>query len=202
MRPFEKPVDSTVYRDYLQYVQTPMDLETIERKIKAGSYETPEDFEYDVHLIFRNCEAYNTPRKTDQMVAMGKNGAKEFRKLFSKRMKAYENPEESKKHSISTPSNPNKAKRLKIENSTELSKQPKSATTRISIVQKTLKKRKYVKFGEVIDDLRLIFSNALKYNAKHKGTGNISGLAYDAAVYMSGKLEMAIDKCFCLFLIV
>lgn len=133
MRPFEKAVDLTVYRDYLQYVQTPMDLETIERKVKAGSYETPEDFEYDVHLIFRNCEAYNAPRKTDQMVAMGKNGAKEFRKLFIKRMKAYENPDESRKHAISPPSNPNKLKRVKTEDSAEVAKQPKSAPTRINI---------------------------------------------------------------------
>ena len=61
-------------------------------------------------------------------------------------------------------------------------------------VQKTLKKRAYVTFGEIIEDLRLIFSNALKYNARHAGTDTVSGLAYDAAKYMSGKLETAINK--------
>jgi hypothetical protein len=60
--------------------------------------------------------------------------------------------------------------------------------------QKTLKKRHYDKFGDVIDDLRLIFSNALKYNARHAGTETVSGRAYDAATYMSGKLEVAINK--------
>ena len=86
MGPFEKPVSLTLYPNYLQFVQTPMDLDRVEKKAKAGAYATPEDFEYDVHLIFRNCEAFNAPRKTDQLVAMGKYGAKEFRKLFGKRI--------------------------------------------------------------------------------------------------------------------
>ena len=61
-------------------------------------------------------------------------------------------------------------------------------------VQHTLKKRKYDKFGDVVDDLRLIFSNAFKYNERHKGTDSVSGLAYAAAQYMSAKLEAAINK--------
>jgi Bromodomain len=135
MRPFEKPVDLSVYQDYLQYAPTPMDLETVEHKVRSGSYETPEDFEYDILLIFKNCEAYNAPRKTDQLLAMGKYAAKEFRKLFSKRMKAYENPEtESKKRSasplVAQPAVGGKsAKKLKV----EPDKPPRSATPRISI---------------------------------------------------------------------
>lgn len=61
-------------------------------------------------------------------------------------------------------------------------------------VNKRLQKRDYDTFGEIISDLRLIFSNALKYNARAKGTQSVSGLAYDGAVYMSHKLEAAIDK--------
>ncbi len=61
-------------------------------------------------------------------------------------------------------------------------------------VQKTLKKRQYDKFGDVINDLRLIFTNALKYNARHAGTDTVSGRAYDAAKYMSVKLEAAVNK--------
>jgi uncharacterized DUF497 family protein len=48
--------------------------------------------------------------------------------------------------------------------------------------------------GDAVGDLRLIFSNALKYNARAKGTETVSGIAYDAAIYMSKKLELAIDK--------
>ena len=61
-------------------------------------------------------------------------------------------------------------------------------------VNRTLQKRQYDKIGDVIEDLRLIFSNALKYNARGKGTDTVSGKAYDASVYMSKKLEAAIDK--------
>lgn len=41
--------------------------------------ETPEDFEYDVALIFKNCERYNGPKKNHHMVALGKHTAKLFR---------------------------------------------------------------------------------------------------------------------------
>ena len=61
-------------------------------------------------------------------------------------------------------------------------------------VSDTLKNRDYDTFAEICADLRLIFSNALKYNARHKGTTTVSGRAYDAAQYMSAKLETAINK--------
>lgn len=61
-------------------------------------------------------------------------------------------------------------------------------------IHKTLKNRQYDRFGEVVDDLRLIFSNAFKYNARHKGMDNVSGQAYAAAEFMSAKLEVAISK--------
>lgn len=61
-------------------------------------------------------------------------------------------------------------------------------------VHRSLRKRAYDKLGDVVEDIRLIFSNALKYNARGKGTETVSGKAYDAAVYMSKKLEVAIDK--------
>ena len=34
---FEKPVDTTIFTDYRQFVDTPMDLETVDRKIESGS---------------------------------------------------------------------------------------------------------------------------------------------------------------------
>lgn len=70
-----------------------MEFETIENRVKGGMYEAPEDFEHDVMLVFQNCEAYNAPRRSDHMVAMGKYGAKMFRKLFSARMRSIEDPE-------------------------------------------------------------------------------------------------------------
>eukprot|EP00566_Odontella_aurita_P013187 CAMPEP_0113599098 /NCGR_PEP_ID=MMETSP0015_2-20120614/41950_1 /TAXON_ID=2838 /ORGANISM="Odontella" /LENGTH=459 /DNA_ID=CAMNT_0000507181 /DNA_START=253 /DNA_END=1628 /DNA_ORIENTATION=- /assembly_acc=CAM_ASM_000160 len=85
---FEKPVNLAFFPDYLQVVEAPMDLETVDRKIAGGMYATPEDFEYDVTLIFRNCERYNVPKRNDHIVALAKHCSKVFRKLFSKRMNA------------------------------------------------------------------------------------------------------------------
>lgn len=34
---FEKPVDTSMFPDYLDFVQNPMDLETVDRKIESGS---------------------------------------------------------------------------------------------------------------------------------------------------------------------
>eukprot|EP00581_Thalassiosira_minuscula_P010553 CAMPEP_0183712840 /NCGR_PEP_ID=MMETSP0737-20130205/7896_1 /TAXON_ID=385413 /ORGANISM="Thalassiosira miniscula, Strain CCMP1093" /LENGTH=752 /DNA_ID=CAMNT_0025941553 /DNA_START=130 /DNA_END=2385 /DNA_ORIENTATION=+ len=84
---FEKPVDTAVFADYIEFVETPMDLETVDRKIESGSYMTPEDFEYDVALIFKNCEYYNAPKKNFHMVNLGKHTAKIFRKLFAEKMR-------------------------------------------------------------------------------------------------------------------
>lgn len=61
-------------------------------------------------------------------------------------------------------------------------------------VQRTLKKRQYETFGAIIDDLRLIFTNAEKYNSRYKGTDSVSGQAYESARIMSLKLEAAINK--------
>lgn len=60
--------------------------------------------------------------------------------------------------------------------------------------RRTLKNRDYDNFGEIIGDLRLIFSNALKYNSRLKGTDTVSGRAYEAAIYMSAKLEITVNK--------
>ena len=60
--------------------------------------------------------------------------------------------------------------------------------------QDKLKKRKYNTIGEVVADLRLIFSSAVKYNEPARHLNTISGMAYDSAIYMSGKLEAAINK--------
>ena len=61
-------------------------------------------------------------------------------------------------------------------------------------VQRKLKKRQYDTFNDIIEDLRLIFSNALKYNSRLRGTDTINARAYDSALIMQKKLEAAINK--------
>lgn len=92
MTPFEKPVSLESYPDYLQYVQSPIDLQAIERKVNGEQYKTPEDFEYDCILVFKNCESYNAARKGDHLVAMAKFAIKQFRRIFPPYMKTFEDP--------------------------------------------------------------------------------------------------------------
>jgi len=92
--PFEKPVSLVAFPDYTQFVQESMDLHAVERKATADLYETPEDFEYDMNLIFRNCETYNTHRNNmhSHFVSMAKFCLRQFRRLFYAKMRAYEDP--------------------------------------------------------------------------------------------------------------
>jgi hypothetical protein len=60
--------------------------------------------------------------------------------------------------------------------------------------QDKLRDRRYNSIGELVEDLRLIFANALKYNGRTKSLNPLSQTAYDSALYMSQKLEAAIDK--------
>lgn len=82
MGPFEKPVSLTLFPDYMQHIQEPIDLQSIERRAKADMYETPEDFEFDCNLTFRNCEVYNSSRNGDHFVSMAKYASRNFRRIF------------------------------------------------------------------------------------------------------------------------
>mmetsp|Transcript_7952 Transcript_7952/g.23484 ORF Transcript_7952/g.23484 Transcript_7952/m.23484 type:complete len:993 (-) Transcript_7952:81-3059(-) len=96
MANFEKPISVAVIPDYMQYVQTPMDLQTVDRKIRNVHYTTPEDFEYDIVLMFQNCITYNSAQKMDHLVALGRFGLKSFRRIFGTRMKVLDDPSAGK----------------------------------------------------------------------------------------------------------
>ena len=61
-------------------------------------------------------------------------------------------------------------------------------------IQKKLRKRQYDKFSDIVGDLRLIFSNAMTYNAPLPNQDPNSKAAYEGAKIMSAKLESAITK--------
>jgi Bromodomain len=122
MAPFEKPVSLAAYPDYMQYVDNPMDLQSVERKVKNAVYTTPEDFEYDVLLIFNNCIAYNAARKSDHLVAMGKYGIKQFKKIFVAKIRALDDPvgaaaaaKESQRKSAPGVATQGPAKKMKVD---------------------------------------------------------------------------------------
>eukprot|EP00873_Tetraselmis_striata_P011998 jgi/Tetstr1/432262/TSEL_002297.t1 len=59
--PFNQPVDTQQFSDYLRVVQRPMDLGTIRRQSEAGHYRDPEQFAADMRLVFANAKTYNPP---------------------------------------------------------------------------------------------------------------------------------------------
>jgi bromodomain-containing factor 1 len=58
---FRHPVDyiSLGLPDYPDIIKYPMDLSTVKKNLKAGEYETLQDFIMDVQLIWDNCRLYN-----------------------------------------------------------------------------------------------------------------------------------------------
>ena len=59
--PFLEPVDPVVMNipTYFDYVKEPMDLGTISNKLSNWEYNSMEEFEHDVRLVFSNCYAFN-----------------------------------------------------------------------------------------------------------------------------------------------
>ncbi|KAK3309591.1 histone acetyltransferase-like protein [Chaetomium strumarium] len=58
--PFLVPVNKDEVLDYYDVIKEPMDLSTMETKLEADQYNTPEDFIRDAKLIFDNCRKYNS----------------------------------------------------------------------------------------------------------------------------------------------
>lgn len=62
--PFREPVDTLEHPDYLQVVDTPMDLRTVKEDLLGGNYENPLEFAKDIRLIFQNSRNYNTNKRS------------------------------------------------------------------------------------------------------------------------------------------
>jgi bromodomain-containing factor 1 len=86
--PFLAPVDAVALNipDYYKLIKTPMDLGTIDARLKEQHYATADEFYNDMKLIFRNCYKYNG---VDSPVSQL---AKQLEKVFDK--KWLEKPEE------------------------------------------------------------------------------------------------------------
>jgi len=57
---FIEPVDQNEVPDYGDIVKHPMDLQTMEIKLKNSGYNNLEAFENDFNLMISNCLAYNS----------------------------------------------------------------------------------------------------------------------------------------------
>lgn len=70
--PFLKAVDPVALNipNYHSIIKKPMDMGTIDTKLKGGEYENAKDFEADIRLMFKNCYKFNRP--TDYVFNCGK----------------------------------------------------------------------------------------------------------------------------------
>ncbi|KAI9144302.1 hypothetical protein BKA69DRAFT_1056796 [Paraphysoderma sedebokerense] len=58
---FHEPVPLDLVPDYLSFIETPMDFSTVTTKLEQHEYNSLEDFEADLNLIWDNCMKYNLP---------------------------------------------------------------------------------------------------------------------------------------------
>ncbi|KAI0800213.1 hypothetical protein C8Q74DRAFT_1363991 [Fomes fomentarius] len=56
---FLKPVARSEYPDYYDIISTPMDLQTMLKKVKQRHYKSKKEFKDDLDLIWSNCYTYN-----------------------------------------------------------------------------------------------------------------------------------------------
>lgn len=60
--PFNAPVDTTRFADYLNVVKNPLDLGTIKSRLEGATYyRDPKDVWSDINLVFNNAKVYNPP---------------------------------------------------------------------------------------------------------------------------------------------
>jgi histone acetyltransferase len=58
--PFREPVDTTEVKDYLDIIKDPIDLSTMEKRIRKGDwYKSKEQFHADLIRMVKNCQTYN-----------------------------------------------------------------------------------------------------------------------------------------------
>jgi histone acetyltransferase len=58
--PFREPVDTTEVKDYLDVIKDPIDLSTMEKRVRSGEwYKSKEQFHADIIRMVKNCQTYN-----------------------------------------------------------------------------------------------------------------------------------------------
>ncbi|XP_062191594.1 transcription factor GTE9-like isoform X2 [Phragmites australis] len=127
-KPFLAPVDVVKcgIPDYFDVIKQPMDLGTVQKKMKSGMYSTPRDFAADVRLTFSNAMTYN-PVNNDFHV-MAKALSKTFEsgwRLIEKKL-----PQSDEKLPVREPTKKNATKRDTIgkEYPTEIKPSKKSGS--------------------------------------------------------------------------
>eukprot|EP00798_Chlamydomonas_sp_ICE-L_P027352 gene27352-4653_t len=80
--PFQEPVDVLEVPDYLSVVKAPMDLGTVQKKLRQGVYPNHDVLLTDVALVWSNCKKYNAPGSV--IVKTAEAAGKLFQQLWEK----------------------------------------------------------------------------------------------------------------------
>uniref|UniRef100_A0A804NNC0 Transcription factor GTE8 n=1 Tax=Zea mays TaxID=4577 RepID=A0A804NNC0_MAIZE len=133
--PFLVPVDIVKLNipDYFQIVKQPMDLGTIQKRMKAGMYSTPPEFAADVRLTFSNAMNYN-PANNDVHL-MAKTLSKNFESRWKLIEKKLPKPDEK-------PPQPDEKPPQPVEKPPVRKPTKKNSTKRVSIEKEDLTKKK------------------------------------------------------------
>lgn len=69
--PFLYPVDPVMLGivDYFEIIKYPMDLGTLDSKLKNNSYNNIQEFKSELDLIWNNCYTYNPPNSDISLMA-------------------------------------------------------------------------------------------------------------------------------------
>ena len=150
--------------DYPEIVKEPMDLQTMATKLQAGEYASTAAFAADMHLIVKNCKLYNA--EGSPVFQMAEALEAEFEKLL-KSIKRWQ--DEAKKILASLKKNPNAFiflepvdwKSLGLTDYLKVIKTPMDLGT----VGAKLASDQYASIDAFFDDLNLVWSNCMVYNA-------------------------------------
>uniref|UniRef100_A0A804PQ55 Transcription factor GTE8 n=1 Tax=Zea mays TaxID=4577 RepID=A0A804PQ55_MAIZE len=126
--PFLVPVDIVKLNipDYFQIVKQPMDLGTIQKKLKAGMYSTPREFAADVRLTFSNAMNYNPVNNDVHLMAktLSKNFETRWKLIEKKLPKPDDKPQPVEKPPVREPTEKNSTKGVAVEKEDITKKKP------------------------------------------------------------------------------
>ncbi|KAE9398490.1 Bromodomain-containing protein [Gymnopus androsaceus JB14] len=178
---FLKRPNPRVWSDYYQIISSPIALEDIKRKIKAGEYANLESVRQDLELCFNNAKTYNQPE------SLIYSDAKDLLKLTNKtyrKLMPSEHGTGGKPPSMKRLLNSRVQKLIKKTDdygrilSTEFMELPSKKLWPgyyqqiqqprcIDAIQKQVKRKEYHSVSEFAADMELVFSNAMQFNVEH-----------------------------------
>jgi hypothetical protein len=116
---FRQPVDPVALGvpDYLEIIKNPMDLSTVDSKIRAGKYSTSQDFANDMKLIWSNAMTFNQNGDEYYLAAekLGNFFEKKMAAILKEKKVSPNSPPKSKPF-IPTVGSSNKRGKKKIQN--------------------------------------------------------------------------------------